>query len=212
MTATHRRDRPEPLDGDGQASTRLTACARPLAVALVIAIGAIAAGCGSSPKQTASASLGSGSSSRYQAMVKYSECMRTHGVPGFPDPQATANGGGALVIHGGPGSAIDPSSPSFQSAQRTCAKLMPSGAGPLGSGIPSSARRQALKFSACMRSHGVPGFPDPVFSGNGARLQLTPSSGVDPASPAFKAAQKTCGSPLPGGIVSGSSSIGGPGA
>lgn len=61
-----------------------------------------------------------------------------------------------------------------------------------------------------MRSHGVPGFPDPVFSGNGARLQVSPGSGVNPAAPAFKAAQKACGQPLPGGIVNSSGGVGGP--
>ena len=61
-----------------------------------------------------------------------------------------------------------------------------------------------------MRSHGVPSFPDPVFSGGGARLQLI-GSGESPSSPAFKAAQKACGSPVPGGVLSGSNSVGGPG-
>jgi hypothetical protein len=57
-----------------------------------------------------------------------------------------------------------------------------------------------------MRSHGVPNFPDPVFSGNGSRLQL--SGGVNPAAPAFKAAQKACGSPLPGGVIKDTSGVG----
>jgi hypothetical protein len=47
-----------------------------------------------------------------------------------------------------------------------------------------------------MRKHGVPTFPDPTFSGGGAELHLTPSSGIDPNSPAFKSAQATCGGPL----------------
>jgi hypothetical protein len=52
-----------------------------------------------------------------------------------------------------------------------------------------------LKFSRCMRTHGVPNFPDPGSNG----IQLTPGSGVDPASPAFKAAQGECKNDLPGG-------------
>lgn len=170
------------------------------ALALMIATGAIAAGCGSS-SSSPSASAGS----KYQQAVRYSECMRTHGVANFPDP---SRGGGILVHAGGPGG-INPASPAFASAQRACAKLGPKGSpGPRGA-IPTAAKKQALKFSACMRSHGVPGFPDPVFSGNGAKLQL--SGGVNPAAPAFRAAQKACGSPLPGGIVSGATAVGGPG-
>jgi hypothetical protein len=181
----------------------------PRTLALAIATGALAAGCGTSSKPAAAS--GSGSGSRYENAVRYSDCMRNHGVSGFPDPTKTANGGAALIIHAGPGSQFDPTSPAFQSAQQACAKLAPKGG--LGSTgrIPAQAKQQGLRFSACMRSHGVPSFPDPVFSGNGVRLNLNPGSGINPASPAFKAAQKACGAPLPGGVISSSSSVGGPG-
>jgi hypothetical protein len=46
-----------------------------------------------------------------------------------------------------------------------------------------------------MRSHGVPSFPDP--SGRG--IHIGPGSGIDPSSPAFKAAQSACRRLLPGG-------------
>jgi hypothetical protein len=46
-----------------------------------------------------------------------------------------------------------------------------------------------------MRSHGVPNFPDPQFSGGGVRIGGT---GLDPNSPQFTAAQKACQSKLPG--------------
>ena len=45
-----------------------------------------------------------------------------------------------------------------------------------------------------MRAHGVPNFPDP--GGNGG-FELP--AGADPASPAFRTAQATCGKLLPGG-------------
>ena len=47
-----------------------------------------------------------------------------------------------------------------------------------------------------MRANGVPNFPDP--SGGGG-IQLSASSGINPASPAFKAAQSKCRHLLPGG-------------
>src|SRR5215831_10050271 len=43
----------------------------------------------------------------------------------------------------------------------------------------------ARKFSACMRKHGVPNFPDP--NGQGV-IKIDPSSGIDPRSPSFGAA------------------------
>src|SRR5437588_709453 len=53
---------------------------------------------------------------------------------------------------------------------------------------------KALQFTACMRAHGETNFPDPTFNGGGARLELSKSSGLDPSSPTFKAAQQACGS------------------
>ena len=51
-----------------------------------------------------------------------SRCMRSHGVPNFPDPQfQTAPGGGFGVKIGGPG--VNPSSPAFQAAQKACGKI-----------------------------------------------------------------------------------------
>ena len=37
--------------------------------------------------------------------------------------------------------------------------------------------QEALKFSECMRSHGVTKFPGP---GNGGRIQISSKSGIDP--------------------------------
>ena len=131
-------------------------------------------------------------------MVAYSQCMRSHGVPEFPEPTE-----GHLLIHSsnhdGHATGIDPGSAQFQAAQKVCGKLLPEG------GTPSPAQRakmqeSALKFSRCMRTHGVPNFPDPTFSGGGARLTLKAggANGIDPESPQFRAAQKTCQSIAPG--------------
>ncbi len=62
-----------------------------------------------------------------------------------------------------------------------------------GSGAPGAL---ALKFSVCMRAHGEPNFPDPEISSSGGgtsiRIHVTPSSGIDPGSPVFQAAQRAC--------------------
>src|SRR5689334_20738005 len=62
----------------------------------------------------------------------------------------------------------------------------------------ASAYQGALAFSRCMRAHGLPNFPDPT-SGGGIQLRITPNSGINPFSPAFKAAQASCHKLLPGG-------------
>lgn len=107
--------------------------------------GATASGGGSSPENAANPE---------QAALAYSHCMRSSGVPNFPDPKS---GSGLFRV----GAGTDPQSPSFRSAQAKCQKLMPGG-GP-GSGPPPSAQTLArfLRISQCMRKHGVPEFPDP---------------------------------------------------
>ncbi|HEY0869798.1 MAG TPA: hypothetical protein VGD55_05340 [Acidothermaceae bacterium] len=121
--------------------------------------------------------------------MAYSECMRSHGVPDFPDPV-----GNSLQVRVSPGSDLDPNSPVMQTAQKACQSLQPGGG--QGGTIGTAQRDQALKYSACMRSHGVPNFPDPVFSNGGAQLKIT---GIDPNSAQFQAAQKACQSLEPGG-------------
>jgi hypothetical protein len=58
---------------------------------------------------------------------------------------------------------------------------------------------QALAFVKCMREHGVPNMPDPTSSGGGVQLSFNSSSGINPQSPAFQAAQNSCKHLLPGG-------------
>lgn len=124
--------------------------------------------------------------------------MRKHGVPDFPDP--TKNGG--FAVRGGPGSGINPNSSTFRSAARTCQHLLPNG-GKLTPAERQKALAKLLKFSQCMRSHGVPNFPDPTSSANGIGIRINGNS-LDPRSPAFQAAQRACqryvgGAPVPGG-------------
>ncbi len=124
--------------------------------------------------------------------LKFSACMRSHGVPGFPDP----NGQGAIAISSSMG--IDPNSPQFQAAQQACAKELPGGR-PSPQQL-AKAKQAMLSYSACMRAHGLPDFPDPTFSGGniGLRLRGGPGSDLNPSSPTFQAAQKACQSDLPG--------------
>ncbi len=191
-----------------------------LAVTLV-ALGVLVTGCGgSSPSggvasigshasktsttsSTAAGSTGGGESSPGSQAVAYSACVRAHGVPNFPDPKITTHGNeGSVAI------AINPSisgNPHFKSAQQACKKLLPGG-GPGGEGnheITPSEQGRYLKAAACIRSHGVPNFPDPTFSGGGVHIE---HRGLNESSPAFKAAVQACESLIPGGVHGGSSS------
>jgi hypothetical protein len=132
----------------------------------------------------------------------YSACMRKNGVPNFPDPDSNGN----IKITGGRDShggtfGIDANSSQFRKAQKACRKLQPNGSRPSPQ-EQARMQQQALKFSQCMRSHGVPKFPDPQFSPNGGTLMRI-GQDVNPNSPQFKAAQKACQKLVPGGPLSG---------
>jgi hypothetical protein len=117
-------------------------------------------------------------------LMKYASCMRSNGEPSFPDP----NSQGQLQFSG------DPNSAGFQRAQQACQKDLPNH-GEVSPAQQQQMRTQALAMSACMRSHGVPDFPDPTFgTGGSARISIKggSASGLDPNSPQFQAAMKDC--------------------
>jgi hypothetical protein len=128
-----------------------------------------------------------------QAALRFSQCMREHGVPDFPDPTTSGNGNSSLVINGsGSGSDLDPNATAFKDATAACQKYMPSGGA--GRGKPDPQMQQkALRYSKCMRDHGLTDFPDPkTNTDGGVSLQIDGSPDLDPTSPKFQAAQQAC--------------------
>ena len=129
-------------------------------------------------------------------MVAFAKCMRANGVPNFPDPGSNGSRGIAIQQRVGSGASltvngVTVSSPAFQSAMTACRSKLPNGGRPPA--FSASQRAAMLKFSRCMRTHGVPNFPDPSF-GTGGRvgIRFGPGSGVDPSSPSFQQAQAAC--------------------
>jgi hypothetical protein len=118
--------------------------------------------CGSSPSH-ASGPVGS-------KAVAFSRCMRTHGVADFPDPTS-----GAGVPKVTP-QQVGVSDFRFQAAQRACAPLLQ----PPQAQIPQ-IMTGLLNFARCMRSHGIPNWPDPTTDRNGQPVFDIP--GINPDSP-----------------------------
>jgi hypothetical protein len=158
-----------------------------LAGALVLAGcggGSGSPGVASAGTPTTSKSSASGSSAKASPLA-FSQCMRAHGIPDFPDP----NGNGQLLFQGGgSGSDLNPSSPQFQAAQNDCKSLAPGGP---TARTGRKNRANALKFSECMRKHGITNFPDPNSQG-GIELQGGAGGSLDPKSPQFQSAQSAC--------------------
>lgn len=186
-------------------------------IAGLAALALLAAGCGGAAKSptvahlgsstasstsSSSSSAGSGGGSASAASpgaqaVAYAACMRAHGVPNFPDPQVSTSGGEVKVAV-----RVTPAitgNPEFKSAQQACSKLLPGGGPGEGSNHQISPQEQSqyLKAAACIRSHGIPSFPDPTFSGGGVHVS---QKGLDPHSPQVRAAEEACKSLIPGGL------------
>src|SRR3954453_15966277 len=82
----------------------------------------------------------------------------------------------------------------FASAAAAAAAAAAAGCGGGGgnnSNDAASASANAVKFSQCMRQHGISDFPDPDSQGR-MQIRVTPGSDMDPNNPQFKTAQTAC--------------------
>jgi hypothetical protein len=210
---------------DARQTRTLTACAATLCIALL----GSACGSGSSGGNgiahvgtTGTTGTSTSAASAKADPAKFASCMRKHGVTGFPDPDSKGRikvtGG---VLKDGTRVGIDPNSQQWRTAMRSCQQFEPNG-GKQDPKKQAAMVKAALAFSSCMRSHGVPKFPDPEVTSNGGMMQRLggPGSGIDPSSPTFQTAQQACQklnpdgpqklSPKGGGGGSSNSTFGGP--
>jgi hypothetical protein len=159
-------------------------CRRPSIPIFVVAVTAAAmltAGCGGG---SPSASRPASQPDLAAEAVAFARCMRSHGLSGYPDPQVSQSAGhGTVGISPG---GLDPNSPAFMSATRACGHLLP-GDGSSSSASSPAEQAQDLRFASCMRTHGVPDFPDPGRDG-----AFTLPAGVDQQAPQFQRATKAC--------------------
>lgn len=124
----------------------------------------------------------------YSTALKLANCMRAHGVSDFPDPGASGG------LQAAPAPSSD-QSPAFQAATKACRRFGGGLGGP-PQPIPAAMRRKLIAFSQCMRTHGVPDYPDPTFPGSGGAIINPRQANFNPASPAVQRASRQCGHPL----------------
>jgi hypothetical protein len=84
----------------------------------------------------------------------------------------------------------------MNSANKACQHLLPKSR-PMTAAQQRQVTAQALRFTACMRSHGLPGMADPVGSASGISQRIP--NGIKPNSPVFQSAQAACQKLMPEG-------------
>lgn len=159
---------------------------RPLSIVSALLIAALLAGCGNK----AGAQSDDGGDS-FQRSLAYSQCMRSNGVPDFPDPQRDGN-----KVKTGIGN--DPDSPESKQAREACRDKLPQGEadGPDAGGVDQAKLRAWMQ---CMRGE-LPTFPDAQSSGGVITLNLK-GTGIAADSEAFTSAKRACQSDFPGGSL-----------
>lgn len=176
-------------------STRIAVGYRPRVAALTLAAMLVLAACGSSGGPSVASVSSSGGlpastpstlGSNAQSAVAYSACMRTHGVPTYPDPDS----------HGNPpkGNAQDfgISSSQYQAAEQACQPLLPNsdafntsltqclmnGNRDCPPALVQQALTEGRTFAQCMRHQGVPNWPDPTVDSTGRPSFQTTAAGI----------------------------------
>ena len=176
----HQQPRPDASGSDGvvnacRAPGRLLRPAARTAATVIamVVLAASAAACSSSLSRATSGSPRSQVSTVPPSAVAYSACMRSHDIPNYPDPDANGQ------LPKGDAQHLGISSSQLQAAQHACRPLLPSGGSfrrrtqqcLLAGDCPQAVVQQILtvqrRYARCMRSHGVPNFPDPTIDSQG---------------------------------------------
>jgi hypothetical protein len=188
----HRRSATDHVPGLRFHSTRLAGWHWRAAAAMVgICALALLGACSGSPASAGSGAAPTGGGPANAPLVAFSRCVRSHGVPNFPDPQAGASNAKFPGAH-----QLRVSSSQLSTAENACQRLLPAG---LDDQFPPSEvpllLRGMLPFSSCMRSHGVPNFPDPAVDSEGRPIFPLSTHGISLAyshSQQFSAAVAKC--------------------
>ena len=164
-------------------------------VMAVVALAAIAAGCGGTARGGDNAaasggvsSAGDGAGRARARVVKFAECMRRNGISGFPDPDPS----GALTIDAvANGASVDTNSAAFRHALGACKDLEPPGF--TGHQRTPQEQKAALRFAQCVRDNGVRDFPDPSVSQPLVDTNRIPSAATPGGMSILNAAMHRCG-------------------
>lgn len=159
---------------------------------MIAATGLALTACSGGGPTPSGSSAPAGRPTRPPSAIAYSVCMRAHGVPNYPDPDSKGN-----LRPAGP-QQLGVSTSRYQAAEQACQQVLPSGGSLqqqtqqclLAGDCPQSLVQQLLiierKYAQCLRSHGIPNWPDPTISPKGGRPVFDLSgAGLNPFSQAY---------------------------
>jgi hypothetical protein len=166
--------------------------------AAVAGIAVLAAACGSGGGPAVSAGSSPSHPPGYQQYHVYSQCLRSHGAPFWPEPSQVPQGvwDNPNTYKITPRVLAQEHGPGWQAALMACQKLAPRELTYTAAQI-SVLRSHLQKLAGCMRAHKITNFPRPVAGPYGAGFP-SPGPGVKPDSAQFKAAQQACWGYAPG--------------
>jgi hypothetical protein len=183
--------------GGGRPRGRSRARRAAVLTAAVAGTSLLAAACGGgSSTQTNTFAPGA----TYTQALAFAKCMRSNGVPDFPDPDRQGDFNNATV------NALT-SNNSGDNALHECRSVLPNA----GTGltdeqiqqIQQANLRNAVKAAHCMRAHGIENFPDPAGTTQASGVNWQPvmsaeqAGGFNQNSPSYEKAFTACGGPIP---------------
>jgi hypothetical protein len=129
--------------------------------------------------------------------LAYARCMHSHGVPNFPDPTSSGENNKRAVV-----SALQAVTNSQAQAAQTACMHVNGGSPGTGQGTAQSQAHTTamLAFARCVRSQGVPNFPDPTSQGQ-LSPQMVTTAGIDLHQPAVLKAGLACTSVTHGALT-----------
>src|SRR5262252_4569619 len=167
---------------------------RPAVLAVTLGLLLLTAACRSGASSTGSTSsngTGGVSAAYVSDKLGLARCLRAHGVPDYPDPNASGQeppGAKQLIF-----------TPHGQAAVGACSSWSKRIRND------DAAQNQVVtgeyvRFARCMRAHGLPDFPDPAYAEGRVEFVLSASQdGFDPHSPRVLAKAHHCERVLPPG-------------
>ena len=160
------------------------------ALVAAVSVTGIAA-CGSSSPSSTNGSGSGPTQAQIQSFqsdaIKFTDCIRAHGIANFPDPPTQGNPSSGRTWK----EAFANQSPAFVTAAGACQHFLPRGGAHGQSPAHSPTQIAAmLAFARCIRGHGFPNFPDPTSAG--ITHEMIAAAGINLHQPAALQAADAC--------------------